>query len=151
MRLLWAISRHLKQRNIKKWRSEISKFWSKVQWNQYEQSQVPGYKHLNTTDYGNAFPEKLCRKVKETEMVNYLFTCQDLRWWSFLLAARADQKTCTKSYGRKGVRSGGHLLLLCSDFFRGNKKKNSLILSHFDSLKPPGNISAMLRLLSDEH
>lgn len=78
-------------------------------------------------------------------------TSGDLRWWSFLFTATAVQKTCTKTYGRKGVRSGGHHLLIFSHFFRSNKKKSSLILSHFDSVKAPENISIMSQLLSEEH
>lgn len=69
-----------------------------------------------------AFPEKLCQNAKEIEMVNYLFTCQNLSLWSSLFAAVANQNSCAKSYGRRGVRSGGHLLVLCSHFFRSRKK-----------------------------
>lgn len=65
-----------------------------------------------------------------------------------MLTARAVQKTCTKTYGKKGVRSGGHHLLIFSNFFRSNRKKNSLI---FDSGKAPENISIMSQLLSEEH
>lgn len=101
-----------------------------------------------------AFPENLCRNGKDREIVDYFFTGQDLRWSQMMklsIRVRAVQKTCTKTYGRKGIRSGGHHLLIFSHFFRSNKKKNCLILSHFDSVKAPENISVLPQLLSEEY
>lgn len=98
-----------------------------------------------------AFPKKLQKREGNRNGRLFVHRPGDLRWWSFLFTARAVQKKCTKTYGKKGVISSGHHLLTFSHFFKSNKKKNSLILSHFDSVKAPENISVMSQLLSEEH
>lgn len=70
---------------------------------------------------------------------------------AFCLQLQLYRKHVPKLMSGKGLDLAGTTCLIFSHFFRSNKKKSSLILSHFGSVKASENISIMSQLLSEEH